>query len=132
MKLSDVKGDRTLEVIADLIEPICNIAEDENAAALFKREQLPDGMTAKKFLLQKAKKAVPALLRGHKGDVISILSSIEGTSPEAYTGALSLVKLTKDFIDLMTDEAFTELFISAQITEKPSGSAQENTKAPVA
>ena len=89
-------------------------------------------MTAKKFLLQKAKKAVPALLRGHKGDVISILSSIEGTSPEAYTGALSLVKLTKDFIDLMTDEAFTELFISAQSTEKPSGSAQENTKAPVA
>ena len=46
MKLSDVKGDRTLEVIADLIEPICTIAEDENAAALFKREQLPDGMTA--------------------------------------------------------------------------------------
>lgn len=59
MKLSDVKGDRTLEVIADLIEPICNIAEDENAAALFKREQLPDGMTAKKFLLQKAKRPFP-------------------------------------------------------------------------
>lgn len=131
MKLSDVKGDRTLEVIADVIEPICNIAEDENAAALFKREQLPEGMTAKKFLLQRAKKAVPALLRGHKGDVIAILSSIEGTSPEAYTGALSLIKLTKDFIGLMTDEAFAELFISAQ-TGEPSGSAQENTEAPVA
>nr|DAL16897.1 MAG TPA_asm: Sporulation inhibitor sda hairpin, histidine kinase inhibitor.97A [Caudoviricetes sp.] len=132
MKLSDVKGEHALEVIADVIEPICNIAEDENASALFKREKLPEGMTAKKFLLQRVKKAVPALLRGHKGDIIAILSSIEGTSPEAYTDALNLVKLPKDFIDLMTDEAFAELFISAQGTEKPSGSAQENTEAPVA
>lgn len=129
MKLSDIKGDRTLEVIADVIEPICNIAEDENASALFKREKLPEGMTAKKFLLQRAKKAAPAFLRGHKGDVIAILSSIEGASPEAYTGALNLVKLTKDFIDLMTDEAFTELFISAQSTDEPSGSAQGSTEA---
>lgn len=129
MKLSDVKGDRTLEVIADIIEPICSIAEDENAAALFKREKLPESMTATKFLLQRAKKALPALLRGHKGDVIAILSAIEGTSPEKYAGVLNLVKLTKDFIDLMTDEAFAELFISAQ-TGEPSGSAPENIKAP--
>lgn len=128
MKLSDVKGEHTLEVVADVIEPICNIAEDENAAALFKREKLPEGMTTTKFLLQRAKKAVPALLRDHKTDVIAILSTIEGTSQEAYTGALNLVKLTKDFIDLMTDEAFTDLFISAQ-TGEHSGSAPENTEA---
>ena len=46
MKLSDIKGDRTLEVIADLVDPIANIAEDEDTFALFRREKLPAGMTA--------------------------------------------------------------------------------------
>lgn len=129
MKLSDIKGERTLEVIADIIDPIANISEDEAASALFRREKLPEGVTAKKFLLDRARKAAPALLKGHKGDIIAILSTIEGTSPEDYTGTLNMVKLLKDFVDLMTDEAFTALFISAQ-GEKSSGSAPEITKAP--
>lgn len=128
MRLSDIKGERTLDVIADIIDPIANIAEDETASALFKREKLPEGVTAKKFLLQRAKKAVPALLKGHKGDIIAILSTIEGTTPVEYAGTLNLVKLMKDTIDLLSDEAFTELFISAQ-TGETSGSAQETTEA---
>ncbi len=56
MRLSDIKGERTLDVIADIIDPIANIAEDEVASDLFKREKLPEGMTAKKFLLQRARK----------------------------------------------------------------------------
>lgn len=127
MRLSDIKGERTLEVIAEIIDPIANIAEDEKASALFKREKLPEGMTAKKFLLQKARKAAPALLKDHKGDIIAILSAIEGTSPEAYAGALNLVKLIKDTVDLLTDEAFGTLFISAQSVDN-SGSAQEITE----
>lgn len=127
MRLSDIKGERTLEVIADIIDPIANIAEDEEASALFKREKLPEGMTAKKFLLQKARKAAPALLKGHKRDIIAILSAIEGTSPGAYAGALNLVKLIKDTVDLLTDEAFGALFISAQSVDS-SGSAQEITE----
>lgn len=127
MRLSDIKGERTLEVIADIVDPIANIAEDEEASALFKREKLPDGLTAKKFLLQRARKAVPSLLKGHKGDIISILSTIEGITKEEYTSSLNLVKLAKDAIDLLTDEAFTTLFISAQSGDS-SGSAQESIK----
>lgn len=128
MKLSDVRGDRVFDVIADIIDPIANIAEDEQAAAFFKREKLPENMTAKKFLLARARKTVPGLLKGHKGDVISILSAIEGTSADTYKGALNLVKLVKDVTDLLTDEAFAALFLSAQnqTGEEPSGSAPEN------
>lgn len=129
MKLSDIKGERTLDVIADIIDPIANIAEDEVASNLFRKEKLPDGMTKKAFLLQRARKAVPALLKGHKGDVIAILSAIEGTTSEEYTASLNLVKLTKDAIDLITDEAFMTLFISAQ-SGTSSGSAPESTEAP--
>ena len=125
MRLSDIKGDRTLEVIADIIDPIANIAEDEEASSMFKREKLPDGMTAKKFLMKRVRKSLPVLLKGHKADIIAILSAIEGVSAEEYAGALNLVKLVKDFTDLLTDEAFMQLFISAQ-SENNSGSARES------
>lgn len=131
MRLSDVKGERTLDVVADIIDPIANIAEDEVASELFTRKKLPEGMTPQKFLLQRARKAVPPLLKGHKKDVITILSTIEGTSPKAYIGALNLAKLFKDCVELLTDEAFEELFISAQ-NETSSGSAPESTEAPKA
>lgn len=129
MRLSDIKGEQTLDVIADIIAPIANIAEDEEASALFRREKLPEGMTAKKFLLERARKSAPSLLKDHKSDIIAILAAIEGTSQEEYAGTLNLVKLIKDTVDLLTDEAFGTLFISAQ-SGGSSGSAQANTEAP--
>lgn len=128
MRLSDIKGDRAIDVIADIIEPITCIAEDETASNLFSRKPLPEGVSAKKFTLERIRKNLPALLKGHKDDIIAILSAIEGVEPKAYKGTLSLIKLTKDCVELLTDEAFTTLFISAQ-SEVSSGSAPENTKA---
>lgn len=127
MRLSDIKGERTLDMIAEIIEPIANIAEDEQAAAFFKREKPPEGMTAKAFLLGRIKKSLPFLLKSHKRDVIAILSAIEGTSPENYAKSLDLTKLFKDATDLFTDDAFGALFISAQ-SGTQSGSAPESTE----
>lgn len=127
MKLSDIHGERVFDVIADIIDPIANIAEDEKASAMFRREKIPEGMTAKKFAMQRVRKALPALLKGHKGDIIAILAAIEGVSAENYKGALNLVKLMRDATELLTDDAFTALFLSAQ-SGKTSGSAQENTE----
>lgn len=127
MKLSDIHGERVFDVIADIIDPIANIAEDDAASAMFKREKLPDGMTAKQFATQRARKALPELLKGHKGDIIAILATIEGVSAESYKGALNLVKLLRDAAELLTDEAFSALFLSAQ-NQASSGSAPENTE----
>lgn len=127
MKLSDIHGERVFDVIADIIDPIANIAKDEKASAMFRREKIPEGMTAKKFATQRARKSLPALLKGHKGDIIAILAAIEGVSAESYKGALNLVKLMHDAAELLTDDAFTALFLSAQ-SGKSSGSAQENTE----
>ena len=125
MRLSDIKGDRVFDVIAYIIDPIANIASDETASAIFKREKLPEGMTAKSFLLERARKAVPALLKGHKSDIITVLATIEGVSADDYRAALTLAKLMQDTAELLTDDAFGELFISAQ-SGTSSGSAQEN------
>ena len=127
MKLSDIQGERVFDVIADIIDPIANIAEDDAASALFKREKLPEGMTAKAFLIKRARKSLPALFKGHKGDIIAILSAIGGVSEEQYKSELNPIKLMQDAMELLSDEAFGVLFISAQ-SGKSSGSAQENTE----
>lgn len=128
MRLSDVKGERTLDVIADIIDPIANIAQDPDASELFIRKALPDGMTPRGFMLQRVRASVPALLKGHKADVITILSAIDGTSPDKYAGALNLAKLFKDCVELMTDEAFMVFFTSDEAaTDGPSSG--ENTDA---
>lgn len=127
MKLSSVKGERTLEVIAELIDPVCNIAEDEAASALFKRERVPDGMTAKAFVTLRVRRSLPSLLKTHKKDIITILSVISDVSYEDYAASLSLPKLFADVAELLTDDVFTDLFISAQ-TEQISGSAPEITE----
>lgn len=128
MRLFDVKGDRVFDVVAEIITPVANIAEDEKAVAFFKRDKLPKGMTAKRYLLQRVKRYLPALLKDHKEDLTCILAAISGVSPDAYRGALNMPKLAKDFLDLLNDEELLGLFTSAQ-TEASSGSAQENTEA---
>lgn len=127
MRLSDIQGERVFDVIADIIDPVANIAQDDDAASFFKREKLPDGVTAKDFLMQRARKTIPALLKGHKSDIIAILAAIEGVDANEYRNSLNLVKLIRDATELLTDEAFGELFISAQ-SETSSGSAQANTE----
>lgn len=129
MRLSDIKGERVFDVIADIMEPIANIADDKVAVELFTRKKLPEGLTPKQFLLQRAKVAVPRLVRSHKADIVAILSTIEGVRPEEYTESLNFVKLVGDCIQLLTDEAFTTLFISAQTDVNSSGSAPESTEA---
>ena len=51
MRLSDIKDDRVFDVIADIIDPIANIASDLTASFLFKRQKLPEVITSKAFLL---------------------------------------------------------------------------------
>lgn len=128
MKLSEIKGERTLDVIADLIEPVANIAEDDASAGLFKRDKVPDGVSQRKYAIKRLKTAVPKLIRGHKEDIMDILATLNGVTRDEYAGALSMVRLTGDLWELITDEDFIDLFISAQSAE-PSGSALENTEA---
>lgn len=105
MRLSEIKGDRVFEVIADIIEPACNIAQDKDAASLFDRsEKRPDGISAKDFALNKVKRAVPKLMRSHKDDLVAILSAVEGVDPDEYRKSLTMPKLIQGVYEIMTDE----------------------------
>lgn len=132
MKLSDVKGERTLDVIAACIGPVCNIGADPQAAELFRRKALPKGMTPMQFMAKRMADGLPALLQGHKSEIIAILAAVQGVAPEEYARELDLKKLFSDLAELLTDQEFGGLFsLPAQTMGlKPSGGASENTGGP--
>lgn len=127
MRLSDVKGPRTLDVIADLIEPVANIAQDEKAMELFQRKQLPEGMSAEGFVLERAKKAVPVLLKGHKEDLITIMAAIGGVPRREYEEGMNLASVIKDVVELVTDSEFMG-FLASLVSQGESGSTSVTTE----
>lgn len=128
MKLSDIKGDRTFEVLADLVDPVCNIAADKGIT-LFQRVKPPEGVDARAFAMGRVRKQLPLLLRNHKHDICTILASIKGVPRKEFVEQLNLGGLVLDLADLVNDGEFVAFFTSAQ-TATSSGSAPENTEAP--
>lgn len=105
MRLSEIKGERVFDVIADIIEPACNIAQDKDAADLFDRSrERPDGMSAKDFALERVKASMPKLMRSHKDDLVAILSAIEGVDPDEYRESITMPKLVQGVYEILTDE----------------------------
>lgn len=128
MKLSDIKGDRVLDVIADIINPIANMVQDKDVAAMFKREAVPDGMEARDFFAKRMCKGLPVLLKSHKADIIAVMAAIEGVTPEQYAVSLDFPNLFTDVMELVTDDAFLD-FLSSSETGKGAdapGSASAN------
>ena len=110
MRLSDIKGERVFDVIADIIDPIVTIAEDKNAAELFQPKELPKGMTPWEFFLQRAKKSIPPLMKDHKAELCKIMATVNGVTVEEYLKDITLAKLLSDLTELLTDREFTSFF----------------------
>lgn len=107
VKLSEIRGERCIDVIADLILPISRIAKDPNAKEAFTPKKPPKGMDAQDFFMQRMTEVLPSLLKDHREDFIEIMATIEGTSPAEYAENLNLAKLIGDVVSLLTDDAFT-------------------------
>lgn len=117
MKLSEIKGERALEVLVDLIDPVTLIVADEEIVNTYKSK-------APKILL------VKKLIETHKKEVLTILAILNNENPETYEP--SLIELPKMLLDLVHDEELMNLFTSQNQTmeSESSGSATENIEAP--
>lgn len=123
MKLSDIKGERTLEVVADIIEPLTCIATDEEVRAAL------SGCNDKTKAVKGISKVAATIAKKHSNEAIEILAAIEGVDPEEYAASLSLGKLIRDILDLMSDEEFLG-FLSLPATGSESSTcASGNTVA---
>lgn len=104
MKLSDIKGEEALDVLADIIDPITDICTDSEFKAM---------IDAKKPKLL----AVKYLLKNHKKDVLTVLAIIN--QKDVNTFKPNLIELPMMVLDVLNDEEVMKLFQYAEV-EKDS------------
>ncbi len=114
MKLSEFKDEKGIEVVAKLLVPICNIvANPENEKAKDKNRAA--------FLC--------SMLQNSPKDVMDMLAILNDQNPEDYH--CNAASVLKNVLELATDKELMELFGAQGKTGVSSGSASENTEAPV-
>lgn len=126
MKLSDIKGDAVFDVIAEITEPIINIATDPKVAEAFKKEELPKGMTVEVFGALRLKKIIPLIVKEHRMDAVNILASINMIPVEDYRKGITIISLINDISEMLTDPQVQMLFTSAQSSQTFFTSAPES------
>lgn len=108
MKLSEVPGERTMDVLAAIVEPVSAIATDEKL-----RHEIADAGGDKTKL---AAAIAPWLLKEHGSDVMAVLAAIEGQSVEQYEATHRLPQVMAGIMDVITDPDLLSFLPSAAET----------------
>lgn len=107
-KLSEIKGEDALDVLADVLDPIMDIATDEEFVKVIRSGD--------------KKGAIKNLLKSHKKEVLEVMAILEGESPETYEPPL--LKLPSMLLELFNDPELVSLFLSPdQVTSSGSATA---------
>lgn len=110
MHLSEIKGEQAIEVMANMIGPIANLAADNEFMGIFKPSDTEGGANAREAALQRLTKAIPALLVTHKADFVQLLAAVNLADPDEYAEGLTVPKLLHDVVELLTDKELLAFF----------------------
>lgn len=115
MKLSEVKGEKALDILADLLEPVLEISADEELVS-----ELQSGSRVK---------GIQLMLKNHKKSVITMLALLNEEDVNTYEP--NLLTLPKTLLELVSDEEVMSLFFEQGQSNglTPFGSVTENTEA---
>jgi hypothetical protein len=94
-KLSEVKGEEALDVLAEILEPITVIANDDEVKAGFETN---------------VAKCVSIVLKKYKAEIMQIFAAINGKTVEETAEEIDLVSLPSYLIDVLSDPAIKHLF----------------------
>lgn len=114
MKLTEYTGERALEAWGDLLEPLSEIAADEEVQGLARTP----GVTIARV--------AATIIKKHPKAVIAVLAVWDGESPDTYK--VDFFTLPKKVIEVVNVPGIADLFTWQGQTAAPSsGSAMENT-----
>lgn len=118
MKLSDIKGEKALDVLAEMIEPATEILTDPDIKSAFENKET------------KLFSVVKMMIKRHKRAVIEMLAALDGEEPnDEYVNKIGLLTLPKKLMELLQDENLGAVLpLSDQMKEsESSGLATVNT-----
>ena len=93
-KLSEIKGEEALDVLAEIIEPAAQIFTDENV-----KEALKSGSRIK---------ATKIILKDHTKAILTLMATLEETPVEEYKP--TLLALPALIIEVLNDPELNSLF----------------------
>ena len=104
MKLSEIRGERVFDVIADITDPLFRIASDDAVMGAFQGAAQASSEDGETDYAKALKGIVPVLLKAHRDDLVAVLSAVNGVTAEEYLDGLTMPKLLTDVYDILTDE----------------------------
>ncbi len=110
-KLSEIRGEDALDVLAELLEPASEIFTDDDFVTNIRNGN-------------KLQAAV-VVLHAHKKAVLRVLATLEGVPIEEYKP--TVVEIPKLILEVLNDPDIVSVFTFAE-PKRPSGSATANTK----
>ena len=114
-KLSEIRGEEALDLIAELIDPIAEICKDQALVALLRGKDKAS--------------AVKLAIKNHGKTVLKILALLEGKDEKEYNP--SVIEIPVLLLNVLNDPDLINLFQSQVQTQESasSGPAMENTEA---
>lgn len=94
-KLSEIKGEESLDVLAEILVPITDIVQDEEVRKGFETN---------------VAKCVSVALKNHKELIIDILTAINGKPKEETLAEIDLLTLPSYMIDVLNEPQVQALF----------------------
>ena len=94
-KLSEIKGEESLDVLAEILVPITEIANDEEVRA---------GIDTN------VAKCLAIALKKHKQEVLEIMAVIDGKTVEEMLEEIDLLTLPGFMVDVLNEPAVQVLF----------------------
>ena len=116
MKFSEIKNEQAIEALANMFDPIVEIASDAEIVSAARNNDKVS--------------TVKLMLKNHSRAIFELLAASEGVSPDEYE--CNMLTLPMKLLELLNQPELNFLFLS-QGQEMPtsSGSATENTEAKV-
>lgn len=113
MRLSEIKGEKALDVIVELIDPLVEIVQDKTV-----RESANGDRT----------QFIKAIISNHKQSILHIMAVLEDKDPATYEP--SLIDIPNKLIELTNDSDFAQLFFTQaqRVEQTVSFSATANTE----
>lgn len=127
MRLSDIRGEKALDIMADAMELIDELGEDERFTAFV--EAVRDAQGDRDATMRAFMRKLPPILRDerYKRRVIAILAAASGTTYDDYAENGSTLQ---DLAELfLTDSAALGFFASSAAAQGSDGARSETTEA---
>ena len=123
MRISEFKGEKAIDLLAEIIEPAAAIFADEKVTNAFKKDT------------DENKKGIPALaahiFKNHKAETLEILAALNDVSVDKYNAnpIMIIAQLITVLQDTMAQDVLAVFTSPAQKTdEESSGAVTENTQ----